>query len=364
MIRRTEAIVSQAAAAAAAASSSTDSRVYEKPANWPRATARILLTILVAAALYLGMLVLQDWIVYPCDPREPTNSSACQAQRQTNTVVGASLGFVRIAVVVIAFLVLLHHLGVKTTTLFTFAGILSLVVGLAAQNMLRDLFAGSVFLMEGQLLEGDYVHLVISGVGGNGSSSGASAGSDMNVSTVGSSFGGGARSTSGISGIVEQVSMRRVKLRNFDNEIIYVPNSTINAVINSSQTYPIIRMRIQMSRAAGVDRALEVIRQTCDELAEDDTFVAFLPRTADDASRERLVKALDTAGMTTAEPQVAGVSDIRGEVYDVMVRCMVEVGAQWNASRYVREKFVDAIQSQDDLPKQVVTIVRVENGTA
>lgn len=341
--------------------------VYERPSDWPTAISRILLTILVAAALFLALLVLQDWIVVPCDPSEPTNSPTCQARRQKNTVVGAILGFVRIAVVVVTLLVIMHHFGVKTTTLFTFAGILSLVVGLAAQSMLRDLFAGSMFLMEKQLLVGDYVHLVISGI----SSSTTGAASDLSMSAVGSSFGSGARSTSGISGIVENVSMRRVRLRNFDNEIIYVPNASIQAVINASQTYPVIRMRVQMSRQAGVDRVMEVIRETCDALAEDETMRGFLPKVlgvADASEQDSVVqaitKALDVAGMTKPEPQVVGVSDVRGDTYDVMIRFMVEVGAQWNAARYVREKIVAGLQAQTDIPSQVINMVKVENVTA
>jgi small-conductance mechanosensitive channel len=335
------------------------SGVYEKPPDWPKAIARILLTLLIAGAIFLALLVLQDWIVYPCDPTEPTNSTTCQAIRQRNTIVSATLGFVRIAVVVVALLVVMHHTGVKTTTLFTFAGILSLVVGLAAQSMLRDLFAGSMFLMEKQLLVGDYVHLVISGINGGSSSSGSA--SDMNMTAVGSSFGSGARSTSGISGIVDSVSMRRVKLRNFDNEIIYVPNASIQAVINSSQTYPVIRMRVQMSRRAEVERVLEVVRQTCDALAEDVTLQGFMPKTRDEEARQALTKALDAAGMTKPEPQVVGISDVRDDTYDVMVRFMVEVGAQWNAARFVRQRIITDLQEQEDLPTQVVNMVRVEN---
>lgn len=338
------------------------SNVYEKPTDWPKATARILLTILISSAVFLSLLVLQDWIVYPCTPSEPTTGKTCQAKRQMNTVVGAILGFARIAVVVVSLLVILHHAGVKTTTLFTFAGILSLVVGLAAQNVLRDMFAGSVFLMEQQLLEGDYVHLVISGITANGGGGGSSS-SDLSMSPNGSSFGAGARSTSGISGIVESVSMRRVKLRNFDNEIIYVPNSTIQAVINSSQTYPIIRMRVQMSRAAGVSDALTVVKSTCESLASDATMRAFMPKVSedDDDTKQRITRALDASGMSKPEPQVAGISDVRGDTYDVMIRFMVEVGAQWNAARYVREKIMEALQAQQGLPVQVITMVKLEN---
>lgn len=306
--------------------------LFTKPKEVHVALSKVLLTILVTAAIFLALKVIEEWFITDCDPSDEMSDEACQQTRRTNTIATAILTFARTVVVVGGMLFVLHHIGIKTTTLFTLAGIFSLVVGLAAQNVLKDFFAGLVFLVEEQMLNGDFVHLIVTGVRGDGI-------------------------CSGISGIVESVSMRKIKLRNFENEAIYIPNGTVQAVINSSQNYPVVRLRVQVSRTATLTQVLDTITQACKDLAEDKGFTSNYPKPSNEKTRLRILKTLDSVGMDSPDPVVTGVSDLKGECYEILVRFMVDVGRQWQATRHVRGKIISALQAQGQ--GHVVTVVNL-----
>jgi small-conductance mechanosensitive channel len=320
----------------AAATSAASQALYAKPAKLSVAVSRVLLTIFITAAVFLALKVIEEWFISDCDPSDEMSDESCQQTRRTNTIATAILTFARTVAIVVGLLFVLHHTGIRTTTLFTLAGIFSLVVGLAAQNVLKDFFAGLVFLAEEQMLNGDYVHLIVTGVTGDGI-------------------------CSGISGIVESVSMRKVKLRNFENETIYIPNGTIQAVVNSSQNYPVVRLRVQVSRTANLTQVIDTITQACLDLSKDEDFVINYPKPTNEKTRLRILRTLETVGMDSPDPVVAGVSDMKGECYDILVRFMVDVGRQWQATRYVRGKIISALQ--DNIPDGAhgVTVVRLTN---
>lgn len=332
---------------------------YARPKQMGAALAKVALTVLVVAAIYVVTVILQDWISVPCSPQKQDDEAACKRRRRAATIVAASMTFLRTVLIFVGVLVGLHHLGLRTTTLFALTSILSLVIGLAAQSMLRDLINGATFLAEEQLLNGDYVQLI------TGASAAAGAGSSSSLSMAingggggGGGLGGGGGSGSGgsslLSGIVESVSLRRIKLRNFDNELIYVPNSEVRAVINASQQYPVVRLRMSLSRTVDVDEALRVVREAGEELSEDAEFQRFYPSrsravadgralteaAAQDKATMRLVRSLDAVGMTTPEPEVLGVSDIGAVGVEIMVRFMTDIGKQWVAGRYARQFYL------------------------
>lgn len=318
--------------------------IYQRPASWPVAVAKIFVTIAVVAAVLLVVAVVQDWLSAPCNAEEEEDHGKCVRRRQAATVSSAALTFGRALVILGGLVVVLHHAGLRTTTLFTLGSILSLVVGLAAQNMLRDLFAGLLFLSEGQLINGDYVQLVVDGPGGQ---------------SLGTAPGL-------VGGIVDNVNLRRVKLRNFDNEIIYVPNAEIKAVVNASQQFPVVRLRIVVSRTSDSAAVLEAARAACTLLAADEAFRAFYPPGSSAPSgREaapseeaglRLMRSLDVVGMASPDPELQGVSDVAAGGFEVQVRFMANVGQQWAAARYARRALMQALA--DFGP--VVQVVRVE----
>jgi small-conductance mechanosensitive channel len=337
--------------------------IYSRPAHLGVAAAKILLTLLVVAAVFAFSLMVQDLLRLGCEQGE--DHMACKRKRRSATIVSAAMTFLRTVLVFVGALVVLHHAGLRTTTLFALTSILSLVIGLAAQSMLRDLFNGATFLAEEQMLNGDYVQIITGASGAHSGGGGGGAGGrggGLDVAGLGGSGGGsGGGSASLLSGIVENVSLRRIKLRNFDNEVIYVPNSEVRAVINSSQQYPVVRLRMSLSRSVDLDEALREIQQASDDLGTEPEFQAFYPANSLnlDASKasQRLIQSMEAVGMTSPGPELLGVSDVGAVGIEVMVRFMTDVGKQWPAGRFARQYFLRRLA---DLGP-VTPIIRVVN---
>ncbi len=324
------------AAAPAAPAPAAATKLYTKPERPIKAVATVFFIVLITTTVYIALRVVENWFVVQCDPDAEMSDHTCEKSRKANTIATAVLTFARSVVIIVGIMFMLHHAGIRTSALFTLAGIFSLVLGLAAQNVLKDFFAGFVFLSEEQLYVGDYVTIVMNSTNG---------GNQVNT-----------------CGIVENLSMRRIKLRNFDNEVIFVPNGAVQAIINSSHHFPIVRLRIQVSRTAKVSEVFASLEATCKQLAADPTFAVNFPRPMDPNKRRKLIISLNAAGMDGPEPMVAGISEMQDAYYEIMVKFMVDLGRQWQASRLARNAFIANLQA--DLPEgaELVTVVRVEEG--
>ena len=94
----------------------------------------------------------------------------------------------------------LSILGVDLGPLLASAGVAGIAVGLAAQTLVKDILNGMLILMEDQFNIGDRVKI------------------------------------SGMSGVVEAMTLRRTEIRDGDGTLYVIPNSQITTVANLSRT--------------------------------------------------------------------------------------------------------------------------------
>jgi len=134
---------------------------------------------------------------------------------------------VRLAAILIGIAVALSIVGIDLGGLLLAAGFTGLVIGLAAQQTLSNLFAGLTLIFEGRVRVGDSVR-----IGGDG-------------------------------GVVESVGVMSTKIRLWSGEVLTVPNS----VVVSSPVYNFSRsvarraeVSIGISYTSDVGKAVEVIR--------------------------------------------------------------------------------------------------------
>ncbi len=193
--------------------------------------------------------------------------------------------FVTIIVWVIAVVWMLSVLGVEAATLLTSAGLIGVALGFGAQNLLRDLIAGTFIIFEDQLGVGDVVDLGVA------------------------------------SGTVEEVTLRRTQLRDFEGVVWHVPNGEIHRVGNKSQQWSRAVVDVPISSRADLDRARELIKTTADEL------------THDLAWQERLIGV----------PEVWGVESFT--VDSVTIRLVVKTapGEQFAVARELRSRISRAL---------------------
>ncbi len=281
------------------------------------ALARATLVVLMTAVAFMLIQYIQNALHEDCSV-ESTEANQetlleeeekCARLRRRNTLIEVTLAFLRVLVIMVGTLLALWQLGVQSGALFTFAGIVSLVIGLAAQQTLRDIMSGLVVLMEKQMSVGDIVELTL--VGG------------MNH----------------IQGTVDHMTLRMLQIRTFDNSLVYVPQSQVLSVTNLSQKLPVVRMRIKVSRSVEYKTLDDALEKIIVDLKADETFSEMIPDETSDTTQN----VLASIGASTPFPTVLGIDKDSDNGYEVMLRFVTRFNQQWSARRYAHAYIMNGL---------------------
>lgn len=166
---------------------------------------------------------------------EAAGEPSSEAAKRVNTLFRLVRQGVRVAVLVIATLVVLKELGVDIGPVLAGAGILGLAVGFGAQNLVRDVISGFFFILENQVRVGDVA--VINGTGG----------------------------------LVEKVNFRTIVLRDLAGTVHVFPNGTVTTLSNMTQEWSAYVFEIGVAYREDTDRVVEVLKRVGEGLREDAT---------------------------------------------------------------------------------------------
>lgn len=197
--------------------------------------------ILTVATIIIAQIALHttlDRIVEHAVRRQKHGSQAEEHQREKTlkTIFRTATG---IALWIIGVIIILWQLDVNIAALLTGAGLVSIVAGLGAQNLIKDWLAGVFIILENQYRIDDIVTLT--------TTSGAVA-----------------------SGVVEDVSIRVTKLRDFDGNLQIVTNGGISVISNMSFRYANVNVDILLDYNTDVDQVEKIINEVGIELAGDE----------------------------------------------------------------------------------------------
>ncbi len=140
---------------------------------------------------------------------------------------------VSVVISLIAAILVLSELGVSIAPILGAAGVVGLAVGFGAQSLVKDYFTGFFLLLENQLGKGDVVEIA------------------------------------GKSGLVEDVTLRFVRLRDYGGNVHYVPNNLITTVTNMSRGFAQAVVDIGVAYRENTDEVVEVMRAVGRDLRED-----------------------------------------------------------------------------------------------
>ena len=219
---------------------------------------------------------------------------AAQRVDALSAVLGSATAFV--IWLVAAFLVL-SEVGVDLAPLIAGAGVAGLALGFGAQSLVKDFLSGIFILLEDQFAVGDVVDL-----------------------------------GEGEAGIVEDLTLRRTRLRSVNGTVWHVGNGEIVRVGNMSQHWARALLDIEVAYATDIEVARSVIKRVADGLAD-----------ADDDILE--------------QPEVWGVEALGAS--GVMIRLVVKTkpSEQWRIMRTLRERIKDAFDAEGieiPFPQQTV----------
>ncbi|MGG5888361.1 mechanosensitive ion channel domain-containing protein [Falsiroseomonas sp. HC035] len=139
-------------------------------------------------------------------------------------------------IIVFVALNVLTEIGVNVAPLIAGAGVIGLAIGFGSQTLVRDVITGVFLLFEDAVAVGDVV------------------------------------SVGGLSGVVEQLSIRSIKLRAQDGSIHIIPFSAVTTVTNMTRDFSFAVLDVSVAYGEDTDRVVEVMREVAAEIRADPKF--------------------------------------------------------------------------------------------
>ena len=134
----------------------------------------------------------------------------------------------------------LSEIGVNVAPLLAGAGIVGIAIGFGSQKLVQDLITGLFLLLENTVQVGDNV------------------------------------SVSGLSGVVENVSIRTIRLRAGDGAVHIVPFSAVTTIANASRGAGNASVSVNVAYKEDTDRAGQILKDIVDEMRREGEFRALI----------------------------------------------------------------------------------------
>ena len=138
-----------------------------------------------------------------------------------------------VVIFIVAGTLILGELGISIAPILATAGVAGVAIGFGAQSLIKDYFTGFFLLFEDQVRQGDVVELA------------------------------------GKGGLVEEVTLRYVRLRDMEGHVHYIPNGEIKLVTNRTREYATPVLDVTVAYREDTDEVLSVMREAAAALRAD-----------------------------------------------------------------------------------------------
>jgi len=231
--------------------------------------------------------------------------SAVEIQRRLDTIGGLGAALIQAFIAVIAALMIFHELNFDIGPAIAGLGVVGIAVGFGAQSLVRDYFTGALILIENQFSKGDNVTLA------------------------------------GVTGVVEDFSLRRTTLRDLDGVVHTVPNGEIHVASNLTRVWSRINQDVTVAYGTDIDKAIQVVDNVGREMAGDPVW----KRRVLEAPRVERVQSLEPNGVT------------------LKILGTVRAADQWAAAGDLRKRLLAAFKEHGiEIPRpQRVVLTRNDN---
>jgi small conductance mechanosensitive channel len=188
----------------------------------------------------------------------------------------------------------LERFGVPLSTLIAPATVAGVALGFGAQRIVQDILAGFFMITERQYGFGDLIR----------------------ISSLGS--------TTGVTGTVEDVTLRTTRMRTVNGEVVIIPNGQINQVTNLSRDWARAVIDVPIPATADVTRVNAILQAVGESLYAD---AAFRPLLLD-------------------QPTVMGVESIDVDRFSIRMVCRTLPGKQFEVGRELRARIATALRKE------------------
>jgi small conductance mechanosensitive channel len=191
-------------------------------------------------------------------------------------------------------LLVLQRFGVPLTSLVAPATVAGVAVGFGAQRVVQDLLSGFFLIAERQYGFGDVIRIAQPGT------------------------------TGGVTGTVEDVTLRVTRLRTTSGELLMLPNGEIRQVTNLSRDWARAVIDVPVPVGTDIARATDILHSVGEEAFDDD----------------------DLKRLLLDPPSVMGVESIEVDRVTIRMVARTQPGKQFEVGRELRARVAVALQEE------------------
>jgi small conductance mechanosensitive channel len=197
----------------------------------------IVITLLAYASVRATALVVQR---FEHDVSTGSSLDALERAKRARTLGAVVRKVTTFLIVGIAILMVLEQFNINIAPVLTGAGIAGLAVGFGAQALVRDVISGFFLLLEDQVRVGD-----VAAINGTG-------------------------------GLVEQLNLRTIVLRDAEGTVHVFPNGAISTLANRSKDYSYYVIDLGISYKEDPDRVMAILREIGAGMQADPAYAPFI----------------------------------------------------------------------------------------
>ncbi|MGH8808831.1 MAG: mechanosensitive ion channel family protein [Noviherbaspirillum sp.] len=145
--------------------------------------------------------------------------------RRIETLMNVFRYTANVVIIGVAIMLTLGIIGISITPILATAGVAGIAVGFGAQSLVKDFFTGLFLLIENQVSEGDLIE------------------------------------AAGKNGHVERVTLRHIRIRDYDGSVHFIPNGMITTVTNRSRGYAYAVIDLNVKRQDDVEHVFGLMRE-------------------------------------------------------------------------------------------------------
>jgi moderate conductance mechanosensitive channel len=238
----------------------------------------VLILFLGWVAIRIGRIFIQRSLSLALHDSGKNAVADIQIIKRRNTLTGLFVTVLRVAVIILAALMIFRELDFEIGPILASAGIVGLAVGFGAQSLVKDIITGAFIVLERQFSVGDVVKI-------------------------------GDR-----SGVVENLGLRTTILRDLEGTAHIIPNGKIETVSVMTKDWSQVVLDVDVAYDTDLDRAIETIQTVLNE------YVKEFPSNV------------------LGDPQVLGVESFGDNSVKIRSTLKTAPSKQWEAGRTIRRR--------------------------
>lgn len=254
--------------------------------------------VIVGVAYFLNRLSKQ-LIVKLRDQLNARSADNIEEIKRMNTLSMVLRYIVTTVIMAITIVEILHELGISIAPVLAAAGVVGLAVGFGAQSLVKDYFNGFFLLLENQIRKDDVVEIANK------------------------------------SGLVEEITLRYIKMRDYEGNVHYVPNGQITTVTNRSRDFAYAVMDIRVGYDENIAKVMQIMHEVGASILQDAQL------------QDKVLDKLDIAGVDNLAESA------------VIIRCRMKVRPleQWTIKREYLKRIKNAFDAQQiEIPFPHLTV--------